>query len=131
MLRGWDQALIAWAFLLGTATFLLQGVAQYADIPLAFYMAASLALFCFDDLKCTILAGAMAGFAAWTKNEGLLFIVVLVAARAIARWRVAQVSGPVFREVGQLAMGAAPALLVLALFKFRYAPADELFSHKA
>jgi len=130
--RGWDQALIAGAFLIGTSNYIVQGAAQYADVPLAFYILASLVLLCFDDARCTILAGAMAGFGAWTKNEGLLFIVVLVAARLIARWRVAQVSRPVFRELAQFAMGAAPVLVVLALFKFRYAPADELlFAHKS
>ena len=130
--RGWDQALIAGAFLLATSDYLVQGAAQYADIPLAFYILAALALLCVEDVKCTILAGAMAGFAAWTKNEGLLFIVVLVAARAIAWWRVAHAARPVLREIGQLAIGAAPVLAVLALFKFRYAPSDELlFAHKS
>jgi hypothetical protein len=71
----------------------------------------------------------MAGFAAWTKNEGLLFIVVLVAARVIARWRLGKVAG-IAREMGQFALGAAPVLVVLALFKIRYAPTDELFTHK-
>ena len=129
MLRGWDQALIAGAFLLGTATFLLQGVAQYADIPLAFYMAAALALFCFDDVKCTVLAGAMAGFAAWTKNEGLLFIVVLVVARCIVRLRN-RTAAKLFVELKWFAAGLAPVLAVVALFKFRYAPPGDLLTGK-
>jgi hypothetical protein len=129
--RGWDQALIAGAFLLGTSDFIVQGAAQYADIPLAFYMLAALVLLSIDDVKCTILAGTMAGFAAWTKNEGLLFIVVLIAARSIARWRLGKAAG-IARETGQFAIGAAPVLVVLALFKSRYAPADELlFAHKS
>jgi hypothetical protein len=131
-LRGWDQALIAGAVLLGTSDYIVQGAAQYADIPLSFYILSSLALLCFDDIKCTILAGAMAGFAAWTKNEGLLFVLVLIAARLIARWRAPKASRPLLQELVQLALGAAPVLLVLAFFKFRYAPADELLSaHKS
>ena len=128
-LRGWNEALIAGAFLLACTDFIVQGAAQYADIPLSFYIVAALALLCFDDSKSTILAGAMAGLAAWTKNEGLLFLVALVAARSIVRWRLGKLAG-LTREIGLLAAGAAPVLVVLVLFKFRYAPADELlFSH--
>ena len=129
MLRGWDQALIAGAFLLGTATFLLQGVAQYADIPLAFYMVTAVALLCFDDVKCTVLAGAMAGFASWTKNEGLLFIVVLVVARCIVRLRHRS-AAKLFVELKWFAAGLAPVLAVVALFKFRYAPPGDLLTGK-
>jgi hypothetical protein len=129
MLRGWNQALIAGAFLLGTATFLLQGVAQYADIPLAFYMVSALALLCFDDVKCTVLAGAMAGFAAWTKNEGLLFIVVLVLARCIVRLRH-RTAAKLANELKWFAVGLAPVLAVVALFKFRYAPPGDLLTGK-
>ena len=128
--RGWGQGMIAGAFLLGTTDFLVQGAAQYADVPLSFYILAALLLLCFEDMRCTILAGAMAGFAAWTKNEGLLFLLVLLAARAIARWRAGKISG-IALEVGQLIIGAAPVLAVVALFKFRYAPANDLlFGHK-
>lgn len=128
-LRGWDQALIAGALLLGTATFLLQGAAQYADLPLAFFMIAALALLCFEDRNSTVLAGAMAGFAAWTKNEGLLFVVALVLARCITRLRhrgAAKLAG----ELKWFAAGLVPVLAVVALFKFGYAPPGDLFSQK-
>lgn len=130
-LRGWEQALIAGTFLLGGGEFIEQGVVQYADIPLAFYILAALVLLCFDDPKCTVLAGAMAGFAAWTKNEGLVFLVVLVAARSVAQWGFGKTAA-LARESVLFALGLAPVLAVVALFKFRYAPADELvFAHKS
>jgi hypothetical protein len=124
-LRGWDQALIAGAFLLGTATFLLHGASQYADVPLAFYMVATLALLCFEDVKCTVLAG----FAAWTKNEGLLFIVVVVLALSITRLRH-RTAAKLLGELKWFAAGLAPVLAVVALFKWRYAPPGDLLSHR-
>ena len=129
-LRGWDQALIAGAFLLGTATFLLHGASQYADVPLAFYMVATLALLCFEDLKCTVLAGAMAGFAAWTKNEGLLFIVVVVLALSITRLRH-RTAAKLLGELKWFAAGLAPVLAVVALFKWRFAPPGDLLTHRS
>ena len=110
--RGWNQALIAGAFLLGSAELIEQGVVQYANLPLAFFMASALALLCFEDAKSSVLAGAMAGFAAWTKNEGLLFVVVLIAARFYAQRRISL----------QFFYGLAPVLAVVAFFKLRYAP---------
>ena len=130
ILRGWDQALIAGTFLLASVEFLEQGVVQYADIPLAFYIVASLSLLFFDDSKCLVLAGVMAGFAASTKNEGLLFLVALVVARFIAQWRFGKISA-LRREVLFFGAGALPPLAILALFKFKYAPANEtIFLHK-
>jgi hypothetical protein len=130
-LRGWDQALIAGVFLLGGAELTAQGITQYADIPLAFYIVSALALLFFEDVKCTVLAGALTGFAAWTKNEGLLFLIALLLARCIARLRFRE-SAKLPREIGWIAAGAVPALATLALFKIKYAPADDLLlSHKA
>lgn len=129
-MRGWDQALVAGAFLLGSADLIGQGAMQYADIPLAFYIVSALALLSIDDMKCTVMAGAMAGFAAWTKNEGIVFVLALVAARCLARWRFRTMAG-IGREMRLLGIGAAPVLAVLAMFKFRYAPPDELvFNHR-
>ncbi len=45
-LRGWDQAMIAGIFLSCTSVWIRQGAAQYADVPVGFYMTAALALLC-------------------------------------------------------------------------------------
>jgi hypothetical protein len=55
---------------------------QYADIPLACYFAGALVLTLLDR---PLLAGLLAGLAAWTKDEGLLFAVVFLAAAAVFR----------------------------------------------
>src|SRR5579884_905833 len=118
-LRGTTQALTAGTLLAGTAGLIRQGADQYAELPLAFYMAGSVALLCFENVGCVLLAGAMAGFAAWTKNEGVMFAGVLLAARAIARRR----------DVVLLLAGAAPMLALTAFFKLHYhAPPDATYS---
>jgi hypothetical protein len=63
--------------------------AQYADVPLACYLAGAIVLALLDR---GILAGIFAGFAAWTKDEGLLFLVLFLPAIAIFRPRALRVS---------------------------------------
>jgi hypothetical protein len=55
---------------------------QYADIPLACYFAGALVLALLDR---PVLAGLMAGLAAWTKDEGLLFAAVFLVAAVLFR----------------------------------------------
>jgi hypothetical protein len=77
--------------LLGAAYFVLRS-AREAEVPTA------------------VIAGVLAGYAAWTKPPNLLFLVGAVAAYLVAR-----------RRPELLAFGAAviPSLLTLALWKYR------------
>jgi hypothetical protein len=130
LLRGRTQALIAGILLLGTGTFTVLGGYQYADVPLAFYILATLALFCLQDQysgtpSLSSLAGAMAGFAAWTKNEGLLFVVVVILARSFSLMRF-EGRWPAARQMLNFAIGVIPILVVLAVFKIGYAPPNDL-----
>jgi 4-amino-4-deoxy-L-arabinose transferase-like glycosyltransferase len=64
--------------LFATPGLMFQVMWQLADIPTSFFLAASLALILTspkqrDPWTFLLLAGVMAGAAAWTKNEGLLF----------------------------------------------------------
>ena len=91
-LRGKTHALLAGTLLLGTASFVALSAALYGDVPLSFYILATIALLCFqdrypDDLRFSSLAGFMAGFAAWARNEGILFVGAVIVARAIAMFR--------------------------------------------
>ena len=89
-IRGRTTGLLGALCLLGTPFFLTNAAWQYADLPLAFYLLAALALFAvYDhtpDCRGTMLvwAGASAGLAAWTKNEGLWFVLCLIIVRAAA-----------------------------------------------
>lgn len=133
MLRGKTQSFIAGILLLGSASFLLIGTDQYADIPLSFFILTSLALLCLEDqhtasVRFGILAGVTAGLAAWTKNEGDLFVLALLVARAAALTFYSDRSG-IARRLGSLVVGLIPPLAVVAFFKFRYAPSNELLSN--
>lgn len=132
ILRGKTQSLLAGILLLGTASFVEVGATQYADIPLSFFIVAALGLLCLQDrhpenVRFSFVAGLSAGFAAWTKNEGLLFVVAVILARAIALLRFEK-RPEMRRQLPALALGLAPPLIVVGWFKLRYAPPNDLMS---
>ena len=128
--RGASAGLLAGLVLLASPPFASQAAMQYADIPLAFYMLASLSLLVLAGAggipgrTAVALAGACASLAAWTKNEGLLFIGVLSAAYLAVEgfgggWRRALKLELLFL------LGAAPVLLLTLYFKHSIAPAAD------
>ncbi|MDP7078257.1 MAG: glycosyltransferase family 39 protein [Candidatus Undinarchaeales archaeon] len=131
LLRGRDQALVACLLLVGTPFYFLHGTTQYADVHLAFYILATLVLICLHDKgpgerrPLMILAGTMAGLAGWTKNEGLLFFVAIVAARLVI---VAHSRGwqPSLRTMLPFTTGALVPLVMIVLFKGMLAPPNDL-----
>lgn len=131
-LRSPAQALVAVALLLGTGQFLSLGTAQYADVPLAFFLLAGVVLLALADrsgsAKPVTLAGLAAGLAAWTKNEGVVVLAALALVRALRAWRPGD-GARMRRDVIAAALGAGPALLALAYFKLALAPPTDLFSH--
>lgn len=133
ILRTKTQALIAAIVLVSTPSFLKVGVSQFADVPLAFYILASIVLLGVSDLRATgsrkllFIAGAMAGLAAWTKNEGLLFFCALIAVR-LGQVLCGKNGRSLRRDFLPILMGAVPILLVIAYFKLFIAPPGDLFS---
>ncbi len=137
VLRGKTQALVAGTLLLGAAGFISLSAAQYGDVPLSFYILAALALLCLqdrhpEDLRFSALAGLMAGFAAWTRNEGVIFLAALIVARVITRVRFRDRAGPValVPQMVWLAAGLAAPLALLIFFKLRVGGASDLLSEK-
>jgi len=131
-LRGKIYALLAGTLLLGTASFVALSAALYGDVPLSFYILAALALLCLQDrhpenLRFSALAGLMAGFAAWTRNEGIIFAISLIVARAIAllRYREGKLLGP---QLLRLVPGMAAPLAIVVFFKLRVAGPSDYFS---
>jgi hypothetical protein len=90
--------------LASTPLLVHEATVQYADVPLACYMLGAALLAAADQ---PVLAGLFAGFAAWTKDEGMLFLVIFLIAVAIFR------RGQIWRVV----MGAAAPLALVVLFK--------------
>jgi hypothetical protein len=102
--RGETLGLLAAMTLASTPALLHQVPAQYADIPLACYIAGAIVFVLLDR---PLLAGVFAGCAAWTKDEGLLFLAVLLAVTAAWKRRAA---------LAALA-GALPATVLVVIFK--------------
>jgi hypothetical protein len=132
-LRSRGQGLVAGIVLLCCNTLVYQGANQYADVPLAFFMLATfVALVLADTVKeggagLVVLAGLTAGLAAWTKNEGLLFVLALVIAHLLV---VAHLRGwkRAIRRQGIMLLGLAPMLLLIIAFKWGVAPANDLLA---
>jgi hypothetical protein len=86
-LRDRSQGLLAATVLAATPGFLILGTSQYADVVIEFFYLATLVLLAMhereNDFRLMVLAGLCAGFAAWTKNEGVVFVIVAGAAVAL------------------------------------------------
>jgi hypothetical protein len=102
--RSQSLGLLLGLLLLGTPTVLHAVPSQYADIPLTCYLAGSLVLML---LNRPVLAGILASLAAWTKDEGLVFLLVFSAATLVFRRHQAL----------RLVAGALPVALLLLVFK--------------
>jgi len=113
---------VAGLLLLGTPGFIVAGSYQYADVPLASLLVAALAALQSAGparKPATIaLGGALLGFAGWTKNEGILAGALAVATFWVLVARSAGIRAAL-RDLGWLAVGAAPSALVWLVFHVR------------
>jgi len=133
LLRSTSQGLLGGLALMGGPFFLMLGAYQAADIPLAFFILATVVVFTVHDRfpeksgQTLILAGLSAGLAAWTKNEGLLFLAVVLAVRSVVavRFRGWTAAG---KEFLWFMAGALPVLAVLLVFKGGLSPPNDIFS---
>jgi hypothetical protein len=133
-LRGRAQGLLGALCLLGTPLFLRSAAWQYADIPLAFNILATLALLAARDhdpacgRSALAWAGLSAGLAAWTKNEGMLFVLCVATARgalALARRQYA------LEPVKWFVAGLLPVAALLLFFKIALAPPSVFAGQRA
>lgn len=126
------QGLLAGLILLGTPFLISHGASQYADVPLSFFFAATVALLFFQAESPSkkhflILAGMAASFSAWTKNEGILFLVLLLllhfAVTNLVKGRKNWGS-----EAVALLMGALPVIGVVILYKVHLAATNDVIA---
>jgi hypothetical protein len=126
-LKSLGQAGLGLILLGGVPFFLYEGGRQTADLPLAFYMLASVVfIFFYYQEKRPILlafAGLTAGLAAWTKNEGVLFVLVSATVTIIAELRTRS-----FKSLYTYFAGLLFPLAIVLYFKFQLAPASEFLS---
>jgi hypothetical protein len=114
------QAQFASFVLLCSPLFLNQGSAQIADIPLSCYYLMTIGFLVSAEIRLEgrkeqlILAGISTGFAAWTKNEGNLFLLIVI---TIALAHSLQGSKEKLLRSGYIFFGTIPALLCVVIFK--------------
>ena len=124
---GRARAWIAGSVLLAAGTFVQQIASQQADVPFAFLLVSTLVVLREATIAAgrkegemagsLLLAGTLAGLAAWTKNEGLL---VVVATGGLVLWLALRQMRP--RLAVWWVVGAVPAVVTLAWFKLVVAP---------
>jgi hypothetical protein len=130
-LRGRGQGALAAIVLMGSGMLIWQGATQYADVPLGLFVLAALAMLALSDrgagYRGLAVAGLLAGLAAWTKNEGLLFVLALLVARfaIVVRYRGWK---PGVKDIGAMLVGLGPMLLLILWFKLTLAPPNDLIA---
>jgi hypothetical protein len=131
------RAWIAGALMLGATTFLTQVSSQCADVPLAAFIVATLVVACGDGLRfargspqvTALVAGAASAMAAWTKNEGLVFALLMLIAAFVVGVRGSIGAGGERRQWRPLVWGiagGAPVFLAVVWFKLVLAPPSGL-----
>lgn len=122
--RDFEQGVLGAVLLLSLAELVNIGMFQYADIQLAYFFLATAALLYLYTVQSNprflFLAGLFAALAAWTKNEGNVFLVISIVLCFILSLRVKK-NLLIFFVPGLL----FPAVVIL-LFK-SIAPANDLF----
>ena len=126
-LKSLGQAGLSLILLGGVSFFLHEGGRQLADMPLAFYILASVVFmfFYYQEKRPALIAfaGLSAGLAAWTKNEGVLFLLVSGAVIVITELRKRS-----FQSLYSYLIGLVFPLTIVLYFKLRLAPASEFLS---
>ena len=142
-LRSLFAGIVAGVVLISTPLFLTQSAYQTADVPLCFYILATLILitFCFvyKTKSVLFLAGLCAGFGAWTKNEGLLFALIVTIVFLIQQLRLTRISSknnssairhsPIAATLIYVG-GLLIVLCIIATFKLTLATPNDLIANQ-
>lgn len=113
--------------LLTTPAFVRTASNEHADIPFGFMMLSATGMMLIarqsGNRGGVALAGLIAGFSAWTKNEGLLFCVVLAATFVVFEVRSRRGS-----LVPWLVAGLAAPIALVCWFKFTLVPPNDILA---
>jgi len=129
LLRSKGQGLLAGLLLLATPFFIQHGTSQMADVPLSFFLLAGIATLCIGDrlspesARPFVLTGLAAGLAAWTKNEGMLFVAALILVSVAVLVRERERNGLAARGLA-FAWGLLLVLPLALYVKRHFAPRD-------
>lgn len=126
VLRTKSQGLLSGLIVACTPFFISHGANQYSDIPIGFFFLTTLVLLHFHDRFMDggegflILAGLTTGLTAWTKNEGLLFLIAVLTSRLAVAIKTKELRA-YFRQIRFFAIGLMPILFVVFYFKITLA----------
>ena len=124
--RSIGQASLATIILMSFSGFIRDGSSQTADVPLAFYILASIVLLYLaiqqNNRSLFVLSGFMAGLAGWVKNEGLLVIAI-----SLIMLFFFCIKQKTIGSFFQFITGIFFPALVIAYFKVALAPPGDLF----
>jgi hypothetical protein len=115
--------------LLGTPYYLTLAGDQFADVPLSFFILATVALLVMHFERepagsgLLVLAGFTAGLAGWTKNEGLVFVLVALAVLFVPLLLTRTKS---VHQFVSFSVGALFPLLIILFFKLTQARQNDL-----
>jgi hypothetical protein len=126
-LCGRAHAYVAGLVLLGYTFFYQHANAELAEPPLMYFYLATLVVIAFHNAgapagrRLLVVAGITAGLAAWTKNEGLLFLAALAVAHLVVVMYGSDRS-TYLRQILAVAAGLLPIAALLLYFKTQFAP---------
>ncbi len=127
MLRHVNLGLLALLVLISDQAFLIHASGQMSDVPLGFYYVAAIVCFLLSLEKhararpTLALAGVLASLAAWTKDEGIAFLVVFFGcAAAFEIWNGRLPA--LWRRFSWMVAGALPVALLAGVFKLFLIP---------
>jgi hypothetical protein len=129
------EGLIAGLIMLCTPFFMVMGDSQYADNTVGFFYFATIVLLTFARRSGTIqprlliAAGITSGLAAWSKSEGLMFIVCLFASQLVLVF-FKNNRKQLFSELKYLVLGMLPILILVAYFKIAIAPPNRIVTQE-
>jgi hypothetical protein len=119
------QAVLALMVLFSVSGFIEIGSKQVADVPLSFFILATGILVFLYSVKVQrgllVLAGLSAGLAAWTKNEGIVFMLISLLGLGVAYRKELKQIFPWYM------LGLAVPITILVYFKTVMAPPGDLF----
>jgi len=134
ILRGKSQGLLATLLLVGSPIFFQCGINQVADVPISFFYLSTIILFALNDRisekdkSLIVLAGFTAGLSAWTKNEGMMFVILIFVASAIVYIPVKGLKFYV-KKLLPFTIGLLPVFLVIIYFKMYLVESSYVFAH--
>ena len=122
------QAALGLIIFWGTPAVVNEGARELADLPLAyFFLATGILIYLYVIHKkpgLLVLAGLTAGLAAWTKNEGSVFVIAAALGLLLAFVRQKP-----WRLLLCYLLGLAVPLIIVLYFKLFLAPPSDILSN--